>query len=93
MRRTHREAADALRQSVRPLMITVISTLRPDLHPTAVGAAVERLVLECETRADPAGFWPEVGLILGELGADGDGCLPGRTGSGGSRSGENEDDK
>ena len=57
---------DAFRRVARPLLMTVITTLRPDLHPAATGMAVEQLVLELDASDDET-YWRAVQGILSEL--------------------------
>lgn len=57
---------DAFRRVARPLLMTVITTLRPDLHPAATGMAVEELVLELDALEDGT-YWETVQGILDRL--------------------------
>ncbi len=50
----------------RPLLMTVITTLRPDLPPIAAGMAVEQIVLELDVGHE-MNYWETVRLILADL--------------------------
>lgn len=56
-----------LGSAARPVLITVIEWLRPDLDPVAVGGAVERIVLCSEEAHDIGLLWEEVRAALAEL--------------------------
>lgn len=54
-------------QVARPLLITVITSLRPDLDRMAVSAATERIVLATEALDVSPTLWGEVAEALEEL--------------------------
>ncbi len=60
------QGEDLFGRVARPLLMTVITTLRPDLHPVASGMAVEQLILELDVLEDEA-YWRTVQDILARL--------------------------
>jgi hypothetical protein len=67
MEPAEREDCRLLGPAARPLLITIILGLRPDLDPVVVGGAVERIVLSDENSHDHALLWNEVETVLAEL--------------------------
>ena len=57
---------DSLIMVARPLLMTIMTTLRPDLPSIAVGMAVEQILLELETDRREE-YWLAVKLILSDL--------------------------
>lgn len=57
---------DSLMMVARPLLMTIMTTLRPDLSSIAVGMAVEQILLELETDRREE-YWLAVELILSDL--------------------------
>lgn len=59
---------DSLILVARPLLTTIMTTLRPDLSPIAVGMAVEQIVLETDVDVDRREeYWSTVRFILSDL--------------------------
>lgn len=59
---------DSLILVARPLLTTIMTTLRPDLSPIAVGMAVEQIVLETDVDVDRREeYWLTVRFILSDL--------------------------
>lgn len=61
------DASRFLGLAIRPLLITVILRLIPELDPVTVGGVVERIALSGEGELDSALFWSEVETALTEL--------------------------
>lgn len=64
--------SDARRETLlgpaaRPLLIKVISQLRPEFDPVAVGGAVERIVLSGEECTEKNQLWQEIKDALADL--------------------------
>ena len=62
----HPQEDDVLRQVGRPLLMMVITTLREDLDPVAIGMAVEQLILELES-GQTEEYWQSARRLLEEL--------------------------
>lgn len=53
--------------AARPLLLTVIRDLRPDLSPPRVAQAVDRLLARAEQTRDPTVLWRAVRAVLLDL--------------------------
>lgn len=58
---------DLLGPAARPVLIKVISQLRPELDPISVGGAVERIVLNNEEGGEIDALWKEINEALIDL--------------------------
>lgn len=52
---------------LRPLLLTLVLRLRPDLEAVAVESAVARILSRLETSGDPCLIWSELDAALTDL--------------------------